>query len=88
MKSEELQLEVPSVSFSFRQALDKCLTVSCNGFMEVQQSSHLVLQVILPVHLVVRDVEVVIGVVVLKHTAGGKMEEESIPSYPTVLIFL
>lgn len=37
-----------------------------------QQSSHLVLQVILPVHLMVRDVKVVIGVVVLKHTAGGR----------------
>lgn len=43
------------------------------------RGSHLVLQVILSVHLMVGHVKVVIGVVVLKHTAGGEREEESTP---------
>lgn len=55
-----------------------------------QEGSHLVLQVILPVHLVIRDVKVVIGVIVLEHAAGGGRQgrqKNPSPSYPTVLIF-
>lgn len=40
------------------------------------QGSHLVLQVILSVHLMVGHVEIVIGVVVFKDAAGGEREEE------------
>ncbi len=46
--------------------------------VQQQQSSHLVLQIILPVHLVVGDVKVIVGVVVVKHAAGGKPDGESV----------
>lgn len=41
-------------------------------------SAHLVLQVILPVHLMMGDVKVIVGVVVLKHTAEGAETNKSI----------
>lgn len=47
-----------------------------------QLKSHLVLQVVLSVHLVIWDVKVVVGVVVLKHTAGGRRKESAFnPTY-------
>lgn len=45
-------------------------TVRCTTF-----GSHLILQVVLSVHLMIRDVEIVVGVVVLKHTAGARRQK-------------
>lgn len=52
--------------------------------------SHLIFQVILPVHLVVGYIKVVIGVVVFKHTAGdrGGRQRNQSPSYPVFETFV